>query len=71
MQQPLVTATHQFELHDAHAVPEDVSGRPQQLCEGIQSVVFEGRTSNLERRQQKMDPWNNNMSAGMWTSEWS
>lgn len=44
------TATHQFELHDAHTVPQDVRGRPQQLCEGIQSVVFEGRTSNLETR---------------------
>lgn len=58
-------ATHQFELHDAHTVPKDVRGCPQQLCEGIQSVVFEGRTSNLERGQQKMDQWNNNTSAGM------
>lgn len=41
-------ATHQFKLHDAHTVPQDVGGRPQQLCEGIQSVVFEGRTSDLE-----------------------
>lgn len=40
-------ATHQFKLHDAHTVPEDVSGCSQQLCESIQSVVFEGRTSNL------------------------
>ncbi len=40
-------ATHQFKLHDAHTVPEDVSGCPQQLCEGIKSVVFEGRTCNL------------------------
>ena len=28
-------ASHQFELHDAHTVPEDVSRCPQQLCEGI------------------------------------
>lgn len=47
-------ATHQFELHDAHAVSEDVGRRPQQLCESIQCVVFEGRTSNLERGR-KMD----------------
>lgn len=44
-------ATHQFQLHDAHTVPEDVGGRPQQLCEGVQSVVFKGRTSDLEREQ--------------------
>lgn len=52
-------ATHQFELHDAHAVPEDVGGCPQQLGESIQCVVFEGRTSNLERRQN-----------GICTNEW-
>lgn len=64
------TATHQFELHDAHTVSKDVSGRPQQLGEGIQSVVFEGRTSNLEREQQKMDQWNNYMTADMCSYEW-
>lgn len=52
-------ATHQFQLHDAHTVPEDVGGRPQQLCEGVQSVVFKGRTSNLDR-EQKMDRCNIN-----------
>lgn len=46
-------AAHQFQLHDAHAVPEDVGGRPQQLCEGVQSVVFKGRTSDLEKEQAK------------------
>lgn len=44
-------AAHQFQLHDAHAVPEDVGGRPQQLCEGVQSVVFKGRTSDLEKEE--------------------
>lgn len=46
-------AAHQFQLHDADAVPEDVGGRPQQLCEGVQSVVFKGRTSDLEKEQAK------------------
>lgn len=41
---------HQFKLHDAYTVPKDVSGSPQQLGEGIQSVIFEGRASDLEKR---------------------
>lgn len=57
-------ATHQFELHDAHAVPKDVGGCPQQLCESIQCVVLEGRTSNLERRQ-------NGISTNEWPSRLS
>lgn len=44
--------THQFELHDAYAVPENVSRSPQQLCEGIQSVVLERRASHLEKGTQ-------------------
>lgn len=41
---------HQFKLHDAHTISKDISGCTQQLSEGIQSVVFKGRTSNLEGR---------------------
>lgn len=51
------TATHQFQLHDAHTVSEDVGGRPQQLGESIQSVVFKGRAGNLKARQ-TMAQWN-------------
>lgn len=47
-------STHQFELHDAYAVPKDVGGCPQQLCESVQCVVFEGWTSNLGRGQNEI-----------------
>lgn len=46
---------HQFQLHDAHTVPEDVGGGSQQLCKGIKGVEFEGRTSNLKAKRYPVD----------------
>lgn len=42
---------HQFKLHDAHTIPQDVGGCSEKFCESIQGIVLEWRASNLESGQ--------------------